>query len=1474
MPYSISVVDPRGGLDTNSDLAKVREGDYTGSLNIQHLTDKGQTSFAIQNSKGNLLRFTIPATTQQNKTYRIHLGADNATSHTITFYWTSGAVMAPATFTEGASIGATITNLETAVNTALAAATPAQTVSYAIGSNYIDITITTVMGYNWGLATDSFGAATITQEAYSLDMCGEANIIGSYDLLGDLIIWSTPRTTLPTVLSVPITGATNASPIVITAVGNGLTAGQEVSISGILGSTGANGTWIVSVVDADHFQLKNSSAGGVYVSGGTITTNVIGIGEVGAAVYDANTDTTAYTTLVKSREFNFTTKKQIATYAEENNFERSIYWTDDYNIPRVFYYSGAFVTNGAITIINPAGIYAYGSIYDETKLILTQSLLEFAFTQQYAAGGGILSGNWRYAIRLLTKTLSATNWTELSNPINVYRNSQNGSLEDICGDDAGTVTPKINEFSVTGIPVGAFFYIELAAVNYVNGAIVGYIVNRIQIDGTSMIIQHTGNETAVQNLDVSTLNTVSFDIETAKNINAIDNRLILSNLTTSQEKDFTSFAETWTHNLFRRAINGIGDAGFGNERYGEYQVPENVYSHVGYMLNDVYRFGVKFRLKSTGNYTKVFWIDDIKFDTSTTNICTFPSGSRRISPYLTDYNLSTSGFPQQVWVYNLVFNYDLNFLVDGVSVRDLIESMHIERVERVKEVLCTGIMLPLLTGFKTNGSSNIYRFNSAATDYGENTFAAGIPGGASTGFPTNTLPTYPYMSGFSQRVVKFYSPDIYCGNTSEPSAPAGGADVILNYGNPEFVTIDSGEVVVNQFVSTTVQYNGVFTTAKTSVPLNSSVPANSGPGSISIHGFTVQQSLPFFVNAFLLDTTAFNFRNGLFLEGDGVDFTTSGANTDYGFYYGQYYRQLAYTANNPDVSKYGNRTESVYFPTGSFVDIDQNSPAFIEIFGGDVFTQKSYLKIRGGGYGINGQPGLTEGGGGIGFYSQNVVNTNMIRTYNTPLNAYGFPHDSMTSWLINKDFGTLFAPYNKGYNIVNGITADAAFDPNLPDQSDLPTEIRYSDLKPQNAIVDNYRIFLPLNFLDLPPTDGEISHHENFNGELVTFQLRRVQRQYFNTRGTINVDGTISSEAVIGDGTVLSRPGQTITVIGTNNKWSIVKGKSAQGNDVLYWINTELKKAMRWGADGTIAISDIHNMQSFFANNLTWVTNKDTPADGQGICGVWDDRYMAVLWTIRGKRSIAPWSNIIEYSIGNVVFFVPTTFSTFEKTGEFYVSLVDLNVGDRPDTHPDNWGIIPHQGSVVYNGVTYNANDYYNEYTIEFNEQKNKFTTYYSFLPKIYLKWTDTFLTPRPISNTGGVYEHRLGNYCVWYNDGVTNQTENAFVELLFNMDESLMKQFFAVLINSAIVPYRIDFTTQNQQTFAVSADFEKQINFWLSSIKNDILTSSDGTKNDEDTSRSFGQWIKIKITLQSGQFQKVVDTVVKFLAISRLYTK
>lgn len=63
-----------------------------------------------------------------------------------------------------------------------------------------------------------------------------------------------------------VTGATNATPIVVTVVNHGLVDGQQAVIASVGGNTAANGTRVVNVLSASTFSLVGSAGNGAYTA--------------------------------------------------------------------------------------------------------------------------------------------------------------------------------------------------------------------------------------------------------------------------------------------------------------------------------------------------------------------------------------------------------------------------------------------------------------------------------------------------------------------------------------------------------------------------------------------------------------------------------------------------------------------------------------------------------------------------------------------------------------------------------------------------------------------------------------------------------------------------------------------------------------------------------------------------------------------------------------------------------------------------------------------------------------------------------------------------------------------------------------------------------------------------------------------------------------------------------------------------------
>jgi hypothetical protein len=498
---------------------------------------------------------------------------------------------------------------------------------------------------------------------------------------------------------------------------------------------------------------------------------------------------------------------------------------------------------------------------------------------------------------------------------------------------------------------------------------------------------------------------------------------------------------------------------------------------------------------------------------------------------------------------------------------------------------------------------------------------------------------------------------------------------------------------------------------------------------------------------------------------------------------------------------------------------------------------------------------------GLIVVCQNRVNANMYTTEeDQTLEQIYYPKDGIKEWTTSMRFDSI-QKYNTAYTENLPLRLSAYF--TLLNGSgalyDFPTRIMYSLRKDQSGIYDEYRLFLPLDIKDLDFTFGEINNHEDIGGELFTVQPRKYQLQYFNARGTLEASSS-SVEVLIGDGSVLSRDGQTLSSYGTQHKWSCIKGLNANGKDVLYWFNAENGLVMRFGEDGTRVIS-ARGMAAFFANYTKWVKNKDEHAFEQGIRGVWDDRRKEAIWTFTGWRLIKqPWAsgNLVEE--GEVVTNTNAPFDTYEEFPRFFRCTATHQSSSA--TEP---GVGP-QWEHRWEAIAYTDKSYYSIFTICFNEMTNGFRCFYGHLPKTYLRWQNTFLSSHPV-HRNLIFEHRLGEPTTWYGvdtfltGTIAPKVEDAYFEMVVN---EIPEQSFGGVAVDALTenaPDRVEYRTARQYTFDNAVDFEQRDDQFYSCIKNDATLTNNP---DSDGEYLRGDFLKVKVFIFGGTYNLFHSIVVK----------
>jgi hypothetical protein len=125
------------------------------------------------------------------------------------------------------------------------------------------ITVSSTSTYSSASFTGSTSGTTLTT----------SSVTGTI-AVGDFVIGSgvTGGTYIISQLSGTIGGAgTYAISASQTVASESMTSFEPVSVYGVAGATGCNGTWLASVTDSTHLTLQNTTFGGTYTSGGTVS---------------------------------------------------------------------------------------------------------------------------------------------------------------------------------------------------------------------------------------------------------------------------------------------------------------------------------------------------------------------------------------------------------------------------------------------------------------------------------------------------------------------------------------------------------------------------------------------------------------------------------------------------------------------------------------------------------------------------------------------------------------------------------------------------------------------------------------------------------------------------------------------------------------------------------------------------------------------------------------------------------------------------------------------------------------------------------------------------------------------------------------------------------------------------------------------------------------------------------------------------
>lgn len=325
--------------------------------------------------------------------------------------------------------------------------------------------------------------------------------------------------------------------------------------------------------------------GSVYVGdGNTVIFSVSPTGiisEIGINDKDCN-----YDTLVNCTELGFRVDNQIdATYRLRRGCERTIYFVDGHNKPRLFN------IDRPDSFVNAEG----GCLKSMFELQRTYSDIPvFTNIEVLNSGGKIEPGSLNFVIQYLDQDFNPAEWIRPSPVVNIYNDSLTNSYLDINGS-INSEDP-FRDFPVTNKSVNltlgnldeSFLFYRVAIIEANTGTgNVSAVKFSAPIPTTKEVFIYTGEnyETTGTLEEIAMFSDI---IETAEHIDQLDNMLLLANVKGNQAKfcNLQRFASKIRTDLFTKKVylNSLGES--------SPKSPTVNVEGTGYMPNEIYSLGI------------------------------------------------------------------------------------------------------------------------------------------------------------------------------------------------------------------------------------------------------------------------------------------------------------------------------------------------------------------------------------------------------------------------------------------------------------------------------------------------------------------------------------------------------------------------------------------------------------------------------------------------------------------------------------------------------------------------------------------------------------------------------------------------------------------------------------------------------------------------------------------------------------------
>ncbi len=337
--------------------------------------------------------------------------------------------------------------------------------------------------------------------------------------------------------------------------------------------------------------------------------------------------------------------------------------------------------------------------------------------------------------------------------------------------------------------------------------------------------------------------------------------------------------------------------------------------------------------------------------------------------------------------------------------------------------------------------------------------------------------------------------------------------------------------------------------------------------------------------------------------------------------------------NNP--SQYGYVTDSEYITCDwkIFNNTDDDEFTF---FGGDTFINKFYVMSTTQEVNIPERNLLTTGmrvNTAHYYFTESSLNTDLRHSLTVDVSKKGslpyypkykvFRSDSNTGLLDFRGSLGHSREYNKQYSFENSLQKLYPFQLEERSIHDFKNRTVYSELLSEGQQTDQYRVFLPNNYHDIPKAKGEIWDSFVFQNTLYLQTPQSLFRSFVNDTAT---QITSLGEVYLGSGGLFPRP--SIEIMTLNGGYAGTKSQFAGCNTPFgRFMIDNLQGKVFLLTDSLEEISDKGNFRYFLEKIKSSV---DNPSSGVGYISSYD--YQNKRWLLTGNATSPDDRFTISYS--------------------------------------------------------------------------------------------------------------------------------------------------------------------------------------------------------------------------------------------------